>query len=126
VRRAKQTPQTFCGAVVFDDFASGLVQEREAVHFQSRTTPLPCPFVPKGKSTMRHGDCDICKKGRIVWRTEEITFRQWSDKGHVRCRATLQVGMCTNCQAKTLDADSDAAFDAAFQRAYNEKRRREE
>ena len=73
---------------------------------------------------MGYSDCDLCRKGPIVWRTEEITFQQWSDKGYVHCRVTLPVGICANCQAKTLDVDSDLAFDAAFQREYNKIRNR--
>jgi hypothetical protein len=73
---------------------------------------------------MGHSDCDLCKKGPIVWCTEEITFRQWSDKGYLLCRVTLPVGTCAHCQAKTLDVDSDLAFDAAFQREYDKMRDR--
>jgi hypothetical protein len=72
---------------------------------------------------MGHSDCDLCKKGPIVWRTEEINFQQWSDKGYVHSRVILPVGTCTNCQAKTLATDSDLAFDAAFQREYNKMRK---
>ncbi len=63
--------------------------------------------------------CDFCRTGRLTWRTEVMTFRQWSDKGYVHCRVRLSVGTCANCQAKSLDADSDSMFDAAFQRAYD-------
>jgi hypothetical protein len=63
--------------------------------------------------------CDFCRIGRVSWRKEVMTFRQWSDKGYVHCRVRLPVGTCAHCQAKSLDADSDQMFDAAFQRAYD-------
>lgn len=63
--------------------------------------------------------CDFCRIGRLAWRAEVMTFRQWSDKGYVHCRVRLPVGTCEHCQAKSLDADSDRMFDAAFQRAYD-------
>jgi hypothetical protein len=63
--------------------------------------------------------CDFCKKGPVVWRLEEMAFRQSSDKGYVRCRVELPVGTCDNCGSKSLDSESDRIFDAAFQREYD-------
>ena len=73
-------------------------------------------------SKQRIGLCDYCGKGRVTWRLEEIAFRQWSDKGYVHCRATLPVGTCHNCQAKSLEESSDRIFDAAFQEGYDKLR----
>ena len=67
----------------------------------------------------RFTSCDFCRKGPVTWRMEEINFRQWSDKGYVHCRVTLPVGTCAQCQAQSLDADSDRAFEAAFKREYD-------
>ena len=63
--------------------------------------------------------CDFCRKGRVTWRTEVMRFRQWSDRGYVLCRVRLPVGTCDQCEAKSVDVDSDALFEAAFQRAYD-------
>jgi hypothetical protein len=63
-------------------------------------------------------ECDFCGKGPLVWRTEEMKFRQWSDKGWVRCSVTLPVGTCAHCHAKSMAAGSDALFEAAFRREY--------
>jgi len=63
--------------------------------------------------------CDFCRKGRVTWRSEVMRFRQWSDKGYVLCRARLPVGTCDQCQAKTVGADADVFFEAAFRRAYD-------
>ena len=65
------------------------------------------------------GSCDFCRIGPVTWREEVMTFRQWSDKGYVHCRVRLPVGTCAHCRAKSLDADSDRMFEAAFQRAYD-------
>jgi hypothetical protein len=63
--------------------------------------------------------CDICQKGLVTTKMEEMAFRQWSDKGYIQCRATVLMGTCDNCQAKSLGPDSDPIFDAAFQREYD-------
>jgi hypothetical protein len=68
---------------------------------------------------MAIGDsCDFCRKGRVNWRVEQLSFRQSSDKGYVYCQVELPVGTCDNCGAKMLQPDSDALFDQAFQREY--------
>jgi hypothetical protein len=63
--------------------------------------------------------CEFCKKGSVAKRMEEMAFRQWSDKGYVYCRAMLLIGTCDNCNAKSLDSESDKIFDEAFQREYD-------
>ena len=63
--------------------------------------------------------CDFCGRGPLAWQMEEIAFRQWSDKGYIRGRVTLPVGTCAHCQMKSLDNDSNLAFDAAFRREYD-------
>ena len=62
--------------------------------------------------------CEICRQGRLSWRLEEIAFRQWSEKGYIRCRVAMSVGTCDNCGAKSLPLDGDEIFDAAFQQQY--------
>jgi len=67
-------------------------------------------------------ECDFCRKGPVIWRIEEMRFRQWSDRGYVQCRVTLSVGTCAHCQAKSLEPGSDKIFDEAFQREYGKLR----
>lgn len=55
-------------------------------------------------------------------KTEEITFRQWSDKGYIRCHVTTLVGTCDNCGAKSLPLGSDEAFESAFKEEYGKLR----
>jgi hypothetical protein len=62
--------------------------------------------------------CDVCKRGRVTKHSEEIGFRQWSDKGYVRCRVTVLVGLCEQCGAKSLDTTSKI-LDEVFQREYD-------
>ncbi|MEJ0076687.1 MAG: hypothetical protein WDO17_14785 [Alphaproteobacteria bacterium] len=62
--------------------------------------------------------CDFCRQKQVTWRTEDMAFRQWSDKGYVHCRVALAVGTCQNCGAKSLEPGSDQILDAAFQREY--------
>src|SRR5215475_201795 len=61
----------------------------------------------RGDRAMAAGDeatiCEICKRGRVNKRREEMAFRQWSDKGYIHCRVTILVGTCDNCRAKSLD-----------------------
>ncbi len=61
--------------------------------------------------------CEFCR-GHVTWRLDDIAFRQSSDKGYVRCEVRLSVATCDDCGSKTLEADSDRIFEAAFQRAY--------
>ena len=63
--------------------------------------------------------CDLCRKGRLTVKMEEVAFRQWSDKGYVRCRVTVAMAACDACGTKSLAGDSDAIFDAAFQCEYD-------
>jgi hypothetical protein len=62
--------------------------------------------------------CDFCHKKRVSWKIEEMAFRQWSDKGYVRCRVELPVGTCQNCGSKSLESDSGRILDAAFLQEY--------
>jgi hypothetical protein len=66
--------------------------------------------------------CDFCRVGPVIKRTDEMAFRQWSDKGYVHCRVTLMIGVCSNCQARALDSGADKLFDDAFQREYESYR----
>jgi hypothetical protein len=63
--------------------------------------------------------CQICKKGHVIKRMEELAFRQWSDKGYVRCQVRVCMGTCDNCGAKSLDPGSETILDEAFQREYD-------
>jgi hypothetical protein len=63
--------------------------------------------------------CDSCGKGQIVKHFEDISFRQWSDGGHVHCRATVAVSVCENCGAGSLEPGADKIIDEVFRREYD-------
>ena len=63
--------------------------------------------------------CEICKRGCVTKRMEEMAFRQWSDKGYIQCGFTILVGTCDSCRVKSLDPGSDKILDEAFRREYD-------
>jgi hypothetical protein len=64
--------------------------------------------------------CEICQKGHIIKRMEEMEFWQWSDdKGWVHCRVTILTGTCDHCRVKSWDPGTDKILDEAFQREYD-------
>ena len=52
--------------------------------------------VSRSVGTMSDADdvqrCDFCKHGHVTGRNEGISFRQWTDKGYVFCRADADGG----------------------------------
>jgi hypothetical protein len=63
--------------------------------------------------------CLLCKTGRVFQRMEQMAFRQWSDRGYVRCQVSVLTGTCDACGAKSLDAGAEQIFDEAFRREYD-------
>ena len=69
----------------------------------------------------RPTSCGSCGKGQIVKHVEDISFRQWSDRGHVHCRATIAVSACNNCGAGSLEPDADKIIDEVFRREHDKR-----
>ena len=65
--------------------------------------------------------CELCRKGKIVKSAELMKFRQWSDKGYIRCSAMVMIGVCDSCNVRSLDASAEKILDEAFQREYNKQ-----
>jgi hypothetical protein len=63
--------------------------------------------------------CDICRRGRVTVRGEEISFYQWTDKGYLSCRAAIRVRICNRCGSKSWDDEAEAAIEEAVRREYN-------
>jgi hypothetical protein len=63
--------------------------------------------------------CEFCRRGHITKSTKEIAFYQWSDLGRIRCRATISIGVCDVCHARSVDPGADKIFDEAFRREYD-------
>jgi hypothetical protein len=62
--------------------------------------------------------CPVCKTGRFSLREEDMAFLQWTDKGLVRCRATIAVAICDHCSFKTWDEDAERQLSDAVRREY--------
>jgi hypothetical protein len=62
--------------------------------------------------------CDLCHKGQVVMKMEEIAFWQFSRKGYVPCRVAMMAGTCEVCGTKSLPLGSDRILEKAFQREY--------
>ena len=69
----------------------------------------------------RPTSCDSCGKGQIVKHVEDISFRQWSDRGHVHCRATIAVSACNNCGAGALEPGADKIIDEVSRREHDKR-----
>jgi hypothetical protein len=63
--------------------------------------------------------CERCKTGKVIKSMEAMNFTHASNKGYVRCRATISVAMCHHCGTRSLDQGVDKILDEAFQREYN-------
>lgn len=63
--------------------------------------------------------CDQCQRGRMVRKTQQIAFHQWTDKGYVACEATIPMLVCDACGAKTWDDDGEAIIEQAVKEAYD-------
>jgi hypothetical protein len=64
--------------------------------------------------------CIFCRKGRVKEELQDLIFRQWSDKGYIRCEAMVMLHVCESCGMRSLDEGADKVMDEAFQREYRE------
>jgi hypothetical protein len=63
--------------------------------------------------------CAFCHKGVFQQhRPERISFRQWSDKGYVRCQVTVMVFVCDACGTRSVDPEAGKIMDDAFRQEY--------
>jgi hypothetical protein len=66
--------------------------------------------------------CDFCKRGRVTRLNQRITFRQWTDKGYVFCRAEIPIGVCEQCGARNWNEDAEAIIEEVVRREYDKLR----
>jgi len=66
--------------------------------------------------------CIFCRKGRVKEELQRMTFRQWSDKGYIRCEAMIMFHVCESCGMQWPDDGADQIMDEAFQREYRKLR----
>ena len=62
--------------------------------------------------------CEFCKIGRVIKSDQTISFRQWTDKGYISCRATIPMGVCDHCGAKIWDDEAEAVIEEAVRQEY--------
>jgi YgiT-type zinc finger domain-containing protein len=62
--------------------------------------------------------CDFCKGGHVAKRNQQVTFRQWTDKGYVFCRATIPIGVCDHCGSRHWSEDAETIIEDAVRQEY--------
>ena len=66
--------------------------------------------------------CDFCKRGRVIRRNQQISFRQWTDKGYIFCRAEIPIGVCERSGARHWNEDAEAIINEVVRREYDKLR----
>jgi hypothetical protein len=67
-----------------------------------------------GMSNTNDADvCDVCHRGTVVRKEQEIAFHQWTIKGCVFCRVTVPVAICAECGARSWDETAEAIVEEA-------------
>jgi hypothetical protein len=62
--------------------------------------------------------CDVCNRGMVVRKMQEIAFHQWTSKGNVFCRVCVPTAICTECGVSHAnEAPSPAACTSPVQAA---------
>jgi hypothetical protein len=62
--------------------------------------------------------CDFCRTGTVVEHAQQVSFRQWTDKGYVFCCVDIPMGVCDHCQAQHWSADAETIVKEAVRREY--------
>jgi len=66
--------------------------------------------------------CDFCKRGRVIRRNQQISFRQWTDKGYIFCRAEIPIGVCERCGSRHWNEDAEAIINEVVRQEYDKLR----
>jgi hypothetical protein len=62
--------------------------------------------------------CDFCKIGSLFKSNQELSFKEWTDKGYVFCCITIPVSVCDQCYSKSWDEDVEKAIRDAVRLEY--------
>ena len=62
--------------------------------------------------------CPVCRRGLFAKHVEDIDFHQWTDKGLMRCGATIRVRACGACGFRSWGEEAEAIMREALRRAY--------
>ncbi len=65
------------------------------------------------------GACEFCGHGRVIRRTEEVAFYQWTGKGYVFCRAAIPMNICNRCGAKNWEPEAEKLIQKAVRREHD-------
>lgn len=86
------------------------------MHSHAAVTEEPTPMT----SEIRDPDdepCPYCKKGRMIFRDEEITVSELTDKGEVVCQVVVPMGSCTVCGSRMMGSSGSEAVALAVRQA---------
>lgn len=62
--------------------------------------------------------CPVCRRGHLQRNVEDIDFHQWTDKGLMRCGATIRLSVCPACGFRSWGEEAEAIMQEALRRAY--------
>ena len=60
--------------------------------------------------------CDVCTRGMIVRKVQDIAFHQWTTKGNVFCRVAVPLVICSECGASSSNEAAEAIIEEAVKR----------
>jgi hypothetical protein len=60
--------------------------------------------------------CDVCNRGMVVRKMQEIAFHQWTSKGNVFCRVCVPTAICTECGASHANEAAETIIEDAVKR----------
>ena len=60
--------------------------------------------------------CDVCNRGIVVRKMQEIAFHQWTSKGNVFCRVTVPTVICAECGASQSNEAAEMIIEEAVKR----------
>jgi len=63
--------------------------------------------------------CPVCRRAQFSRHVEDIDFHQWTDKGLVRCGASIRIDACAACGFRTWGEEAEAIMREALRRAYD-------
>jgi hypothetical protein len=62
--------------------------------------------------------CDFCHRDTVAWQTEQLRFRQRTNRGTVRCEVSLPIGRCEICGSVHLEDGAETLIEAGVLYAY--------
>ncbi len=63
--------------------------------------------------------CSFCSAESVFTRTQQLEFRQWTDRGYVLCKVMIPIETCGRCGSKTWNEAAEAAIEQAVRQEYD-------